>query len=78
MAHTDDLSVRLRRTSSAARAARQAHLDAAEARDQAIEDADVALVSMAEIGRLTGMAVSHVQRIVAKRTAARQARQAAG
>lgn len=48
--------------------------DDREARDRAIEDADLERLSVREIARATGLDPTHVSRILTKRIAERQAR----
>lgn len=69
-----DLDVRLARLADRARASRKQAADDRRARDDVIEEADRAGYSLSRIGRITGQAPANVQRIVAIRTAARQAR----
>lgn len=69
-----DLVVRLQRLGAKAHASRALAADDREARDKAIETADSAGMAMAEIGRNVGLGTSQIQRILAARTAARQAR----
>jgi len=70
------LRERLRRLGEAARLADDLASDAREARDQAIEDADVAGLGIRQIAHDSGMSPGRVNTIVTQRTAARQERQA--
>lgn len=69
----DPLRERLRRTGAAAKAAEDHATDAREARDAAIEDADLAGMTAQEIARHVDLARSRVTVIVGEQTAARQA-----
>jgi Homeodomain-like domain len=64
---------RLRRLSEAARLSTRLAEDDREARDRAIDEADRAGWGIREIARACDMSPGHVNRIVAARTAARQA-----
>jgi len=76
----EPIRVRLQRLGDAARAAEDTATDAREARDAAIEEADLAGMSVLEIGRHVGLARSRITVLVAAQTARRQAaaREAAG
>lgn len=65
---------RLARLAAAARATAKTHADDREARDTEIEAADRDGMGLREIARATGLSPGQVQRIVAQRTARRQAR----
>lgn len=67
---------RLRRLTDAAREAAQSAADYREARDQAIQEAEEGGWSLNRIHRETGLSLGHVQRIVIRMTARRQAQQA--
>ncbi len=64
---------RLERLARAARESAQVAADDREARDRAIEQADRDGVAVRAIARACGMNVSYVHRIIATRTARRQA-----
>lgn len=64
---------RLRRLGAAARASQAVADDDREARDAAIEAADLAGLSVREIAQLADVSPSRVQTIIVVRTAARQA-----
>lgn len=68
---------RLKRLSDAERASRAANAADKEARDREIEELDQAGHTNADIARAGQLSPGHVQRVIAARTAARQARQAA-
>jgi hypothetical protein len=68
----EDLTERLRRLTSAAREAADAHAAARESRDAAIMEADDAGWGLREISRSAGISLSHTQRIVVEQTARRQ------
>ncbi len=72
-AGTDVIGTQLRRTSQACRNAKDHYTDEREARDQRIEEAEQAGWSLRRIARETGLSPGHVERIIAARTAARQA-----
>lgn len=65
---------RLRRLGAAAAAAQAAADDAREARDAAIEQADMDGLSPRRIAALVGLSRSGVRQVIADRTAARQER----
>ncbi len=67
------LAERLRRLGDAARASDQLAEEDREARNRAIEEADLEGWSNREIGRWVGMSPSAVHGIIVARTAARQA-----
>lgn len=67
-----DRAQRLRRLTLAATRAEQAWADAREARDNEIEQADQEGHSVRSIAREAGLSPSHVDRIIARRTAERQ------
>jgi hypothetical protein len=71
---TPDRAQRLRRLTVAAENAAQAWTDAREARDEEIEAADLDGDSVRRIAREAGLSPSHVDRIIARRTAERQDR----
>lgn len=68
-----ELTMRLHRLGTSARSLRDAYEDAREARDQAIEQADLDGWSLGEISRAVHLTRANVHKIVADRTAARQA-----
>lgn len=72
--YDEGLLVRLRRTSGAARTSREHAAAQREARDRVIEEAEQAGMSLRAIAREASLSPGHVERIVAERTAARQAR----
>lgn len=64
---------RLRRLAAAVRASEATAADDRDARDTEIEEADQERMGIREIARATDLSPSQVMRIVARRTAARQA-----
>jgi hypothetical protein len=70
---TARLEERLRRTASAAKASEDQASDDRDARNMVIEEADQAGISIREIARITFLTPTHVQRIIIRATAARQA-----
>lgn len=71
--YPDGTASRLTRLAAAAKISRQVASDDVEARDTEIEHADLQGMGIREISRLTGLSPGNVQRIIARRTAARQA-----
>ena len=69
------LREKLRRLGEAARISEEVAADDREARDTAIEEADLAGLGIRQIATDTGMSPGRVARIVVNRTAARQAAQ---
>lgn len=67
------LLVRVRRLAAAARRSEDLATADREARDQAIEAADLAGHSVREIAREAGLSVGRVQGVIVERTAIRQA-----
>ena len=67
------LEDRLQRTAAATRASEDQARDDRDARNSVIEEADLAGIGIREIARLTGLTPTHVQRIVLRLTATRQA-----
>lgn len=70
-----DHLVRVERLAAAARTASDLASDARLARDQAIAEADAAGHSLGQLRTASGLAKSHVQRIVIEATARHQAPQ---
>jgi DNA-directed RNA polymerase specialized sigma24 family protein len=68
------LEERLRRLGAAAEAAQAAWEDAREARDAAIEQADLEGIKPQRIAELVGLSRSAVRNVIRDRTAARQER----
>lgn len=69
------LRERLRRLGEAVRISEELAADDREARDQVIEEADLAGLGVRQIAKDTGMSPARVNTIITERTAARQARQ---
>lgn len=70
---TGRLEERLRRSAAAARAGKDQSVDDMDARNRVIEEADLAGIGIREIARITDLTPTHVQRIIIKLTATRQA-----
>ncbi len=70
------LRERLRRLGTAVRISEELAEDDREARDAAIEEADLAGLGVRQIAKDTGLSPGRAQAIITARTAARQARQA--
>ena len=66
---------RLRRLGAAVRTTEEVAADARAARDDAIEEADLAGLGIRQIAKDTGLSPARVEAIVTARTAERQARQ---
>lgn len=75
---TGRLEERLRRTGAAVRASEEQAKDDRATRDQTIEEAEMAGLGIREIARLVQLTPTHVERIVIKRVAERQAGTSSG
>jgi hypothetical protein len=69
-----EIIIRVQRLAEAARASEAMHRDDIEARDDAIEAADLAGYTLREISDAAAMSTSHAHRITIDRAAARQRR----
>jgi hypothetical protein len=68
-----DLEERLRRLAAAAKASEEQAHDDRDARNLVVEEADASGMGIRQIARATGLTPTHVQRIIVRMTADRQA-----